>query len=60
MTSVGKFLIGGIQFRKNFCGATTIQTSIYTVAEVAIKVTPIFLIVGHTCKSYQINNYSRP
>lgn len=45
MSSVGKFLLGGIQFQKNFIGKQTIQTGFYTLVECTVKVSPL-LIMG--------------
>ena len=46
MSSVPKFLLGGIRFGKNFIGKETLQTSSYTVLECSVKVLPIFWLIG--------------
>jgi hypothetical protein len=46
MSQVPKFLLGGIQFRRNFLGANTIKTSAWGIFECSVKVAPIFIIIG--------------
>ena len=46
MSQLPKFLLGGIQFRRNFIGANTIKTSVYGVLECSVKIVPLFLIIG--------------
>jgi len=46
MSSVPKFLIGGIRFSKNFMGKETLTTSAWTVFECSVKVLPVFFLVG--------------
>ena len=46
-----KFLLGGVNFRRNFLGLQTIQTAIYGVTEAGIKVLPLF-ILGYACSKY--------
>eukprot|EP00347_Sterkiella_histriomuscorum_P020071 403339210 len=45
-----KFLLGGVNFRRNFLGLQTVQTAIYGVAEAGIKFAPLFLI-GYAANS---------
>jgi len=45
-----KFLLGGIQFKRNFIGANTLKTSAYGVFECAVKVVPLFLIIRYAGK----------
>ena len=47
MSQVPKFLLGGIQFRRNFLGANTIKTTAWGVFECSVKVVPLFLIIGY-------------
>ena len=43
--SVGKFLLSGIQFRRNFIGGQTLRTSFYTLIEVSVKLAPLWFII---------------
>ena len=49
-SQVPKFLLGGIKFSKNFLGGGTLQTTSYGVFECAVKVAPIFFIIGYAGK----------
>lgn len=41
-----KFLLGGVNFRRNFFGLQTMQTGAYGAIEVVIKTLPV-LILGY-------------
>lgn len=66
MSQVGKFLLGGIQFRRNFLGANTLKTSAWGVFECSVKVIPLFLIIGYAGMNNSSNklfagqSYSQP
>jgi hypothetical protein len=40
-----KFLLGGVNFAKNFLGRGTIITASYGMVETAIKVAPVFILL---------------
>lgn len=50
MSQVPKFLLGGIQFRRNFLGANTIKTTSWGIFECTVKVAPIFLVIAYAGK----------
>lgn len=45
MSTLGKFLLGGIQFRKNFIGQQTLKSASYTVIECSLRVAPLIILV---------------
>ena len=46
-SQVPKFLLGGIQFKRNFIGANTLKTTGYGVFECSVKVLPLFLVIRY-------------
>ena len=42
------FLLGGINMTYNFLGSRTARTAAYGVFEVAVKLTPVILLLGAT------------
>ena len=49
-TTLGKFLMNGIQFRRNFIGKQTLQTSSYTLLECTVKVLPFIFVYKNARK----------
>ena len=47
-STLGKFLLGGIRFRKNFIGYETMQTATYGIIECGVKIVPIPLIFAYS------------
>lgn len=43
-SNVGKFLLGGIQFQKNFIGKQTLTSGLYTLIECTVKVSPFLVL----------------
>ena len=54
-TRMPKFLLGGINFRMNFLGSKTIQTSAYGAFECFVKVAPVFVLLGFSGKLFCFN-----
>lgn len=55
-SSMPKFLLGGINLKMNFLGSRTLKTAGYGLIEVGVKVSPLFIILGFSGKSYIIYN----
>ena len=53
-----KFLLNGVQFKRNFFGGRTVQTGVYGAGELAVKVTPIiaFFWLGSTFFPFNCRN----
>jgi hypothetical protein len=49
-TRLPKFLLSGIQFRRNFLGAQTIKTSMYCLIETSFKTSLVILLAGGSGK----------
>ncbi len=47
------FLLGGINMTYNFLGSRTARTAAYGVFEVAVKLTPVILLLGATAGKVQ-------
>jgi hypothetical protein len=51
MSQAPKFLLGGVNFKRNFLGLQTIQTACYGVMEQGIKLAPLVLLGYAASKS---------
>lgn len=52
MPKIGpKYILHGINFTENFFGLKTIITSVYGMAEVGLKVSPIFIAAYYLSKN---------
>jgi hypothetical protein len=43
-SNVGKFLLGGIRFQRNFIGKQTMTSGLYTLIECTVKVSPFLVL----------------
>jgi hypothetical protein len=56
-SSAPKFLLGGVNIRRNFLGLQTVQTATYGVIEAAVKFLPL-IGLGYAVGKTLIDNFN--
>ena len=49
-----KFLMGGINIYKSFTGTGVVKAFGYTAAEMTLKTSPVFLMIGYSYQTQQL------